>query len=154
MSTSIRITLLYSLFAVLAIAVNIGSQAIMLILYNGPYAVYPAMLFGTFTGLIFKYLLDKRFIFDFRSTSANEDISRFSLYSLTGVFTTLLFWATELSFDLLFASPGARYIGAVIGLSAGYLIKYQLDKRYVFQPRLDHKEVLATVHPARGDSTT
>jgi putative flippase GtrA len=147
-----RITLLYGLFAGLAIAVNIGSQALMLALYDGSYAIYPAMLFGTFTGLIFKYLLDKQFIFNFRSTSVTEDLSRFSLYSLTGVFTTLLFWVTELSFDLLFASPSARYVGAVIGLSAGYLIKYQLDKRYVFQTLLNETEVLATAPPVKGGS--
>ena len=152
MNTSMKITLLYCLFSIMAIAVNIGSQMLTLALYDGSYAVYPAILVGTSTGLIFKYLLDKRFIFNFRSVSVNEDLTRFSLYSITGVFTTLLFWATELSFDLLFASNNARYVGAVLGLSAGYLIKYQLDKRYVFQPLTNNKEVLATVHPANGDS--
>jgi hypothetical protein len=152
MNRSLKITLLYCLFAVLAIAVNIGSQMLTLTLYEGSYAVYAAILVGTSTGLILKYLLDKRFIFNFRGKSFNDDLSRFSLYSMTGVFTTLLFWATELSFDLLFASNNARYIGAVLGLSAGYLIKYQLDKRYVFQSLLDHKEVLATAPPVKGDS--
>jgi len=49
-----------------------------------------------------------------------------------GVFTTIIFWGTEIAFDILFQDPNAKYLGAVIGLSIGYVIKYFLDKRYVF----------------------
>jgi putative flippase GtrA len=44
------------------------------------------------------------------------------------VITTFVFWG----FDYLFNSIPMRYLGAVIGLSIGYIIKYQLDKKFVF----------------------
>ena len=59
----------------------------------------------------------------------------FSGYALMGVATTLLFWATETVFYLIWGTDLAREIGAVIGLSAGYLIKYQLDARFVFRAK-------------------
>ena len=55
------------------------------------------------------------------------------------VFTTIIFWGTEIAFDTLFQDPNAKYLGAVIGLSIGYIIKYFLDKKYVFI----HKKVLS-----------
>ena len=49
-----------------------------------------------------------------------------------GIFTTIIFWGTEIIFNTLSQSPYAKYLGAVIGLSIGYVIKYFLDKKYVF----------------------
>jgi positive regulator of sigma E activity len=49
-----------------------------------------------------------------------------------GVFTTLIFWLTEYAFHLVFLTDEMRYIGAILGLSVGYYVKYQLDKRFVF----------------------
>ena len=49
-----------------------------------------------------------------------------------GIFTTIIFWGTEIAFDVIFKSAGAKYIGAIIGLGIGYIIKYFLDKKYVF----------------------
>lgn len=56
-----------------------------------------------------------------------------------GLVTTLLFWITEYTFDLWFATKTMRYVGAVIGLSIGYVAKYQLDKKYVFIVSYDEK---------------
>lgn len=50
-----------------------------------------------------------------------------------GVFTTFIFWGVEISFDYFFKNNNAKYLGAVIGLSIGYLIKYFLDKNFVFK---------------------
>ena len=47
---------------------------------------------GTLTGLIVKYILDKKYIFFFKVKSVSEDTGRFMLYSLMGVITTLIFW--------------------------------------------------------------
>ncbi len=116
----------------MAILVNIGSQELVLLIYQGPLTLYMAILTGTITGLVFKYMMDKRYIFSFHSKSVNDNLSTFTLYTLTGIATTLLFWATELAFDWYFETRTARHIGAVLGLTAGYLIKYQLDKRFVF----------------------
>ena len=50
-----------------------------------------------------------------------------------GVFTTAIFWSTELAFHLIFQSAELRYLGGIIGLAIGYLTKYELDKRFVFR---------------------
>jgi hypothetical protein len=47
--------------------------------------------------------------------------------------TTFIFWGLELLFDALFESELFRYIGAFLGLSIGYSIKYFLDIKYVFK---------------------
>lgn len=90
------------------------------------------MFFGTLAGLVCKYVLDKKYIFYHKPESKTKDAKKFIAYSLTGVFTTIIFWGTEMAFDYFFTNDGAKYVGAVIGLSIGYIIKYALDKKYVF----------------------
>jgi len=127
-----RLALLYAVFAAVSILINIVSQELSLRIYSASMSLPIAVVVGTFAGLLSKYLLDKRYIFNYRSQHIADDLRTFSAYTLTGVGTTLLFWAFEFGFEFLFATRVARYTGAVIGLSLGYLIKYQLDKRLVF----------------------
>ncbi|MDE0981360.1 MAG: GtrA family protein [Gammaproteobacteria bacterium] len=122
----------YSLLAVLATLLNLSTQEVVVRTYDGSFAIYLAMALGTLAGLVSKYLLDKKTIFQFITTSHREDFIKFTLYGLTGVATTAIFWSFELGFDWLIGGKIARYIGAIIGLSIGYGVKYQLDKRYVF----------------------
>ncbi len=124
--------LLYIGFAILSTCVNLLSQAICFRLYQGFADIYLAMSIGTLNGLILKYLLDKKYIFEYQTKDLKEDTSKFFLYSLMGVITTLIFWGVEVSFDYFFDNELAKYIGALIGLSIGYLIKYFLDKNFVF----------------------
>jgi putative flippase GtrA len=131
-----RILFRYSLFAALATFLNLVSQEISLQLYQGLYALYVAIILGTAVGLISKYILDKLFIFNVQADSLSDDLTRFLAYSLTGVVTTLIFWGFELAFDFLFGTRLARYTGAILGLTIGYVLKYQLDKRYVFFNRV------------------
>jgi putative flippase GtrA len=49
------------------------------------------------------------------------------------VITTLIFWGTETLFWLTWGTDLMRETGAVIGLAVGYVIKYNLDKRFVFR---------------------
>jgi len=49
-----------------------------------------------------------------------------------GVFTTVIFWGFEIGFNYIFTNPQAKYVGAIVGLSIGYIIKYFLDKKFVF----------------------
>lgn len=123
----------YLLFAALATAFNIISQSICFYFYSGFASIYLAMGIGTLNGLILKYLLDKHYIFNYQTDTKTEDAKKFFLYSLMGIVTTLCFWFSELLFDYYFENPNSKYLGAVIGLSFGYFIKYQLDKRFVFQ---------------------
>ena len=90
------------------------------------------MFFGTIAGLMVKYVLDRNFIFYYSSTNKKNNTNKFLLYSLTGAFTTVIFWSVEILFYYLIPNPNAKYIGAVTGLSIGYSIKYFLDKKYVF----------------------
>lgn len=122
----------YTLFAVLSMGINILFQELSLLVYTAHYALYVSILAGTLAGLVVKYLLDKRYIFRYRTFSMLENGKTFIMYSLMGVATTLVFWGFELSFEFLFRSKAMRYTGAVIGLAIGYYLKYHLDKRFVF----------------------
>lgn len=129
--TGARLALLYAAFAALATGVNIGTQAVSLAVWSGVFALPVAMLLGTVTGLVTKYVLDKRWIFADRSTGLRAHGTRFTLYTLMGVGTTLIFWGTELAFAA--ADPDLAFVGAAIGLTIGYVTKYHLDKRFVFR---------------------
>lgn len=122
----------YSLFAVVAGVANIYCQDLENRLYEGRYELYVSIAAGTLAGLVVKYILDKKYIFMFHAKSLIHDSQKFFLYSLMGSLATGVFWGMETMFDYAFQTLMMRYIGAVIGLSAGYFMKYQLDKRYVF----------------------
>ncbi len=130
--TSTKIVINYSLFAVIATLTNLLAQELTVRAYTGSLNIYLGILCGTLVGLLSKYYLDKRFIFSFQPRNPVDDAQTFLAYSLTGVGTTFLFWATEIGFELYFGSKSARYTGAIIGLALGYVVKYQLDKRFVF----------------------
>lgn len=127
-----ELILRYSGFAVLATLANLGAQRAVLGLGETPMLFALAVLAGTGVGLVVKYLLDKRWIFDDRSTGLAAHGRRFSLYTAMGLVTTAIFWATETAFWMLWQTHLAREIGAVLGLAVGYVVKYHLDRRFVF----------------------
>jgi putative flippase GtrA len=129
----------YIIFAVISTLFNLLFQYFSFEVYGGWSSLYVAMFIGTLVGLIVKYVLDKKFIFQHKVKDKKDDAKKFALYSLMGVFTTIIFWGTEIAFDHLSQDPNAKYIGATIGLSIGYVIKYFLDKKFVFI----HKEEVA-----------
>lgn len=122
----------YTAFALVAMALNLLAQELVVQLYNGAYALYLSIAAGTAAGLVSKYWLDKHYIFAVSTLSRRDDFNTFFTYGLTGIVTTLIFWSFELAFDTLFATKFARYAGACTGLAIGYVIKYRLDKRFVF----------------------
>jgi len=127
------LAVLYAFFAVVATAANLGAQALAIRIYGGLHAVEASVIVGTAVGLATKYLLDKRYIFNFTARDSVHDAKTFVLYSCMGVVTTLLFWGGELGFWAVFGTERMRYLGAVIGLGLGYWAKYHLDKRFVFR---------------------
>jgi putative flippase GtrA len=131
----VGIALKYTLFAVVATVVNILGQETFLNLYHAAYSIPLSVLAGTFVGLFTKYVLDKKYIFRFRASSAKHDTATFMLYTVMGLATTAIFWSFEFAFDYLFATKQMRYLGGVLGLAIGYYVKYQLDKRFVFVVR-------------------
>ncbi len=122
----------YGFFAIIAIAVNIGAQNIVLMVYNKEYSLYLAMVVGVFFGLVAKYILDKKYIFYYKVQNYADNMQKFILYSFFGGITTCIFFGFELLFNSLFGFGGAKFIGAAVGLSIGYFIKYHLDKKFVF----------------------
>jgi putative flippase GtrA len=62
-----------------------------------------------------------------------HDTQTFALYTIMGLLTTVVFWGFEWGFHWAFETKEMRYLGGVIGLAIGYLIKYHLDKRFVFK---------------------
>lgn len=129
----------YIIFAAISTLFNLLFQYFSFKIYSGFGSLYVAMFMGTLTGLVVKYILDKKFIFYHVVENKKDDAKKFALYSLMGIFTTVIFWGSEIAFHTLSQDPNAKYLGAVIGLSIGYVIKYFLDKKYVFI----HKEEIA-----------
>lgn len=122
----------YILFASIATLFNIATQYVSLYIYSQDFSLYIAMALGTVVGLVCKYILDKKYIFYHKPKSTTDDGKKFLLYSLMGVLTTLIFWGCEIGFDAMFHSEKAKYAGAIVGLSIGYITKYMLDKKFVF----------------------
>ena len=113
-------------------ASNLAAQALVMYFDNNSHAMLLSMLVGTGVGLVTKYTLDKRYIFIFKAENLTHDGRLFLLYSVMGIVTTALFWIIEYGFHWIFATELMRYIGGAIGLILGYLIKYHLDKQFVF----------------------
>jgi putative flippase GtrA len=130
---------LYAAFAAVATAANLAAQALAgLALGLAPGALGPdywlALAFGTGVGLVVKYLLDKRWIFRDRSTGVAAHGRRFTLYTVMGLVTTAVFWGTQTLFVLIWPGRAALLAGGALGLAIGYVVKYRLDRRYVFSP--------------------
>lgn len=124
----------YGVFAAIATLANLGAQrAVFALMGEEQLRLVAALVCGTGVGLVVKYLLDKRWIFHDRVRPIGQETRTFSLYTLTGVGTTALFWGVESLFWGIWHTQQMRELGAVLGLTMGYVIKYNLDKRFVFR---------------------
>jgi putative flippase GtrA len=126
------LVLRYSFFAVLATIANLATQRLILCFGDSSIFFALAVGAGTLVGLVFKYVLDKRWIFEDISAGVKAHGKKFSLYTAMGIVTTAIFWGTETAFWLVWQTDRMRELGAVIGLSIGYVAKYNLDRRFVF----------------------
>lgn len=129
------LVLRYTAFAVLATLVNLLTQRLVLAAIDGGPGFALAVFCGTATGLVVKYVLDRKWIFHDRSTGLATHGRKFGLYTAMGIVTTLIFWGTETAFWLAWRTEFAREAGAILGLAVGYVVKYNLDRRFVFGPR-------------------
>lgn len=129
---SFSIGLRYLFFAFFATMINLMTQWPIFKIFQGEWVLYFALLIGTLAGLVTKYLLDKKWIFNYQATSKIDDMQKFGLYSLMGVFTTIIFWGAEMIFYYNFDFSGAQYVGGALGLIMGYVVKYLLDRKFVF----------------------
>jgi putative flippase GtrA len=126
------LVLRYAVFAVIATVANIAVQRAVLHLDNTDAYFAAAVGAGTIVGLVVKYVLDKRWIFRDMESGVRKHSQKFSLYAATGIATTAIFWGTETAFWLIWRTDLMRELGAIVGLSIGYVVKYNLDRRFVF----------------------
>lgn len=129
----------YVFFAIIATVANLATQraVLHLVVFNASLSL--AIGAGTVIGLVTKYILDKRLIFYDSDNSLRGNTVKFARYTFTGIFTTAIFWLTEVLFWLLWKSHFMREVGAIIGLSLGYFIKYRLDQKHVFSTSYSDK---------------
>ena len=121
----------YSIFASIATLLNLIAQRAVMYVNSSNYGFVSAVFVGTLVGLYVKYLLDKRWIF-YSVTRGRRSSKEFMGYAITGVATTCIFWGFEAFFHFLIDGLYSRELGAVIGLAIGYVVKYRLDRTYVF----------------------
>mgnify|MGYP006267335895 CR=1 FL=1 len=126
------LVLRYAFFAVIATLANLAAQRLVLGTGEGAAVFAAAVAAGTVVGLVVKYVLDKRWIFGDLETGIAAHSRKFALYTTMGIVTTCIFWGTETAFWLIWGTDAMRELGAVLGLTVGYVIKYNLDRRYVF----------------------
>lgn len=122
----------YTLFAVLATVANLLTQRLVLHWGDTGLVFVLALGIGTLVGLVIKYVLDKRWIFEDLTKGVQAQSRQFALYATMGLITTVIFWGTETTFWLIWGTDLMRELGAVIGLMIGYTAKYWLDRRFVF----------------------
>ncbi|MEJ7745159.1 MAG: GtrA family protein [Luteimonas sp.] len=127
-----RTVIFYSLFAGIAMLINLATQATVVHWYAGAYAIPLSVLAGTISGVSVKYVLDKNYIFRKSYSRIDRHIRSASLYLVASVATTLIFWGVEAAFHFAFGSAEMRYLGGAIGLTLGYILKFHLDKKFAF----------------------
>jgi putative flippase GtrA len=123
----------YAAFAAVATVSNLAAQRAVLSFARADTGLTLAIAVGTLVGLIIKYVLDKRWIFFDTTHGAATHARTFALYSAMGIATTLIFWLSEAVFWMIWKNHTMREVGAILGLTVGYFIKFNLDRRYVFQ---------------------
>ena len=117
---------LYFLFALLASIVNVIGQHIFL---NYNENLFFAVIVGSAAGLVFKYVLDSSIVFE---GNKPINIRTFVIYASFGACITPVIWIVEVIFLNIFGTVFMRDIGALLGIALAYWIKYEMDKRYVF----------------------
>ena len=122
----------YSAFAVIATLLNLGVQRTILMDGTTNMNLAIAILAGTGVGLVAKYILDKRWIFYDQTKGLKPEGAMFFIYCLNGVVTTMIFWVSEAAFWYIWHNEIMRELGAIIGLTIGYVTKVHLDSRLVF----------------------
>ncbi len=104
-----------------------------MVLLAGAGAYVLALFCGTAMGWIVKYTLDKHYVFKHETHSRVQLAGNMATHASTGVIFTLVFWTIETLFLLFVDIPGAMYLGAIVGLSLSYLLRYQVDRLIVFR---------------------
>ena len=117
---------LYFLFALFSSFINIIGQHIFLNYYEN---LFLAVVCGSAAGLIFKYSLDSIIVFE---GNRKINLKTFITYAFIGACITPIIWIVEVTFLNIFGTVFMRDVGALLGIALAYYIKFEIDKRYVF----------------------
>jgi putative flippase GtrA len=136
--SALSIVAAYIMFCVIATVVNLGVQWVLIWIslqqgLDQRQSWLIAISGGTMAGLAIKYVLDKTYIFEDRSADLGAHARKFSLYTAMGLVTTAIFWCAEAVAFMMFPTSTGMLVGGGIGLAVGYVIKYHLDRRFVFE---------------------
>ena len=126
---------LFVFFAMVSTFLNLLTQRVILSFDKTNLFFFIAISLGTLVGLVIKFFLDKSYIFFDKKNNIYHLGKKFGLYTSMGIFSTTIFWGTEFIFWIIWRQENMRELGAILGLTLGYIIKYKLDKRYVFRQK-------------------
>jgi putative flippase GtrA len=122
----------YVLSALASTLVNLAVQEACRRIASGEALAVP-LLAGTAAGFFVKYAMDKRLVFSDPYADLASEFRKVFLSGLFSVATTLVFWGAEIVFWMAWRTHEAKYAGAVLGLTVGYVAKFGLDRVYVFR---------------------
>ena len=126
---------LFIFFAMVSTLFNLLTQRLVLSFDQTNLFFFIAISAGTIVGLVIKFFLDKFYIFFDKKNDISYLGKKFGMYTFMGIFSTIIFWGTEFIFWIIWRQENMREIGAILGLTMGYIIKYRLDKKYVFRQK-------------------
>ncbi|SFQ63835.1 GtrA-like protein [Roseivivax halotolerans] len=122
----------YAAAAAICVATNLAAQeAVMQTAPTAPLMV--SIVIGTGVGFLVKHVIDKTWTFREPYITPAAEARRITLSGVFSVLTTIIFWGFELGFYTIWGTDIAKYTGAVLGLTIGYVVKYMLDRRMVFR---------------------
>lgn len=124
-----RALTLYVLFAGAAVGLNVLVQRLVFAVYHGPQTIVVAMVVGAGVALTAKYFLDRKWVLGVRHAADEEEIIK---YAMAGATITLVFFAFQYTIWIFYQTDLARDIGIVLGMAVGYLIKFLIDRKFVF----------------------
>ena len=122
----------YIAFAVLASLANLAAQRLVLAMLGGSGRYALAMLAGVLASMALRYPLDKDFIFKDRAGGLATHGRQVVLYGMMSIVSTTIFIGFETAFLMAWHTETMREAGAAIGLAVSYMVKYRLDRRFVF----------------------
>lgn len=131
------LALRYALFAAIATVTNLMLQRLVLAMSPTATGYVLGLIIGTVAGLGVKFVLDKYFIFNDRTSGLVSNGRSFLKYAAMGIVTTLIFFTIETVFWLHWGTQTMREAGALLGLAIGYVAKYRLDRQFVFTAKYD-----------------
>ena len=85
----------------MATVANLAAQRLVLKTVTADFRLALAIGVGTIVGLILKYILDKRWIFFDTTSGTATHTKKFTLYTVMGISTTLIFWGAETTFWMI-----------------------------------------------------